>query len=59
MSDEYNPFLDDSASPQEEEFTHVDNTRQSNHHPENGAVSKENYNGNVSRRISSSIWYHL
>ena len=47
MSEEYNPFLDDSPPSHEEEFTHVENNRSGNGHPENGSVSRENYTENV------------
>jgi len=46
MSEEYNPFLDDSPPSHEEEFTHVEGSRSGNGQPENGSVSRENYTEN-------------
>ena len=66
MSEEYNPFLDESSTPQEEEFIHVDQDNRANHPPENGAVSRENYNENVIFVFKSPVscftfipWSHL
>ena len=47
MSEDYNPFLDDSSTPQEEEFTHVTGSRPSAPSLENGAASKDSYSENV------------
>ena len=47
MSEEYNPFLDDSSPSHEDEFTHVENSRSGSNLPENGSVSRESYTENV------------
>ena len=47
MSEDYNPFLDDSSPSNEEDFTHVENSRSGNNLPENGSVSRESYTENV------------
>ena len=59
MSDEYNPFLDDSPPPQEKEFTHIEHSRPGNSQPENGSVSRENYTENVRFNPNSTVSFIL
>ena len=49
MSEDYNPFLDDSATPNEEDFTHVTAAKNGpgSHTSENGVVSKDSQSENV------------
>ncbi|XP_065070203.1 sorting nexin-7-like [Rhopilema esculentum] len=48
MSEDYNPFLDDSATPNEENFTHLTAAKNGpgSHTSENGVVSKDSQSEN-------------